>query len=183
MSDAETKGRGRPSDYRDEFPEQAEKLARLGATMAEIADFFGKSEATIYAWQATHAEFSEALKRGRIPADAEVASSLYTRANWHEYTEQQAIKVREIVYGDNGKKLKEVERVEVVDVKRVLPPSDTAMIFWLKNRRSQDWRDKRDVEVEHVNVTHEERVKRREEVLARRRAERDNGRQPDDRVH
>jgi hypothetical protein len=32
--------RGRPTDYRDEFAAQAEKLAALGATDQEIADFF-----------------------------------------------------------------------------------------------------------------------------------------------
>lgn len=166
---------GRPSEFDPEFCEQVEKLCLLGATDEQIADFFDKSVSTINKWKIDHPEFSEAIKRGKLPSNAEVATSLYKRANWHEYIEQQAIKVKDVIY-ENGKRVRETERVEIVEVKRVLPPSDTSMIFWLKNRFPEQWRDK----VDHAHSgtivhTHEDRVKRREEVIARRREERVNG--------
>lgn len=164
--------RGRPTDYTPAIDEQAEKLARLGATDVEIADFFGKSESTISLWKTKHPTFSEALKRGKLASDLNVTESLFKRAQFHEYIEEQAIKVREVVYGESGKKISEIERVEVVEVKKVLPPSDVSMIFWLKNRRREQWRDK--VDVEHggkVIMSHEERVRRREEALKKKRDE------------
>jgi hypothetical protein len=42
---------GRPSDFLPEYPDQSAKLCRLGATDAEIADFFGKDERTVNRWK------------------------------------------------------------------------------------------------------------------------------------
>jgi len=55
---------GRPSRYRDEFPDQARKLCRLGATDKELADFFGVDMATVGRWKLQHTGFREALKEG-----------------------------------------------------------------------------------------------------------------------
>lgn len=71
---------GAPTKYRPEMPEQAEKLCRLGATDAEMADFFGVVESTLNEWKLLHPEFSESIKRGKIESDANVAHSLYSRA-------------------------------------------------------------------------------------------------------
>jgi len=111
-----------------------------------LAKFFDKHVDTIAAWKVEHPEFSEAIKRGKVIADLAVNDSLYKRGQFYEYTEQQAIKVKEVEYVD-GKRSRETERVEVVDVKRVLPPCTTAMIFWHKNRQPEHWRDKREIEV------------------------------------
>lgn len=71
---------GRPTDYRPEMAEQAEKLCRLGATDKELADFFDVTERTIGNWKIEHDGFFQSLKRGKILADAEVANSLYLKA-------------------------------------------------------------------------------------------------------
>lgn len=71
---------GRPTDYRPEMAEQAEKLCRLGATDKELAEFFGVTEQTVNNWKTSQPGFFESLKRGKILADAEVAHSLYSRA-------------------------------------------------------------------------------------------------------
>jgi hypothetical protein len=161
---------GRPSSFKEEYAEQAEALARLGATDKEMAAFFDVSESTLSNWKLAQPEFLEALKRGKIVADMRVTNSLHKRAQFHEYEEEQAIKVKDVVYGENGKKISETERVEVVTVKKVLPPSDMAMIYWLNNRRKEQWRQRIDHEHSgNVNVTHEERVKRREAALAQKR--------------
>ena len=36
------------------------------------------------------------------------------------------------------------EHIEYADVEEYIPPDTTAQIFWLKNRRPDRWRDKRD---------------------------------------
>lgn len=129
--------RGRPTDYRPEFVEQAVRLAELGATDEEIADFFDVSVRTLYRWRNAHEDFCQALKAGKEPADARVERSLFERSTGYRYVEQQAIKVKVSQYE---------ERVEIVEVERFAPPETTAMIFWLKNRRTGAWRDRQEHE-------------------------------------
>ena len=53
---------GRPTKYKPEFVEQARKLAQLGATDIEVADFMGVDGRTITRWKSEHEEFCLALK-------------------------------------------------------------------------------------------------------------------------
>lgn len=121
-------GAGAKTSYRTEFADQARKLCLLGATNDQLAAFFEKDVQTIKNWLAKYEDFAEAVRQGKETADAEVASSLYHRALGYKFTEQQAIKTR--------------DGVEVVQVERSLPPDTVACIFWLKNRRRKEWRDR-----------------------------------------
>ena len=123
---------GRPSKYKEEYCEQAEKLARLGATNKEMADFFGVTEQTLNNWKNEYGGFFESLKKGKIESDARVADSLYQRAIGYEHPEDK-------IFVDKGKPI-------IVPTIKHYPPDPTAAIFWLKNRRANDWRDKREVE-------------------------------------
>ena len=119
---------GRPSKYDPAFAEQARKLAQLGATDREAADFFGVAESTLSLWKLVHPEFSEALKVGKEHADARVIQSLYRRAVGYSFdSEKVAINAQ----GD-------ITRAKIVEH---VPPDTTAQIFWLKNRSPEDWRD------------------------------------------
>lgn len=118
----------RPSNYRKEYAEQAKKLCRLGATDKELADFFEVTERTIYAWKKAHKEFLQALKDGKQLADAEVADKLYQRATGYEHPEDD---IRTV----NG-------AIVITPTTKRYPPDSTAMIFWLKNRRPDLWREK-----------------------------------------
>jgi hypothetical protein len=126
---------GRPSSFRPEFIEQGKKLAELGATDREIAEFIGVDERTIYRWQHEFPEFCQALKLGKEESDSRVEKSLYRRAVGYSF---DAVKI----YADP----KSGAEVAVPFVEHV-PPDVTACIFWLKNRRRTEWRDK--VEHEH----------------------------------
>lgn len=130
---AGNKGGGRPSRYKDEYAAWAEKLTKLGATDADLADAFEVSEQTIGQWKKAHVEFSLSLKRGKHFADAEVANKLFHRATGYEHPEDD---IRAV----NG------EIVITPTIKRY-PPDTTAAIFWLKNRRPDEWRDKVQQEV------------------------------------
>lgn len=120
--------RGRPTLYRDEFAEQVRKLCRLGATDVELAEFFGVSEQTLNAWKKAHPEFLESITRGKMAADAEVADRLHQRALGYSHP---AVKIMTVA----GK----VVREEYI---QHYPPDTTAVIFWLKNRRPDRWRDR-----------------------------------------
>lgn len=127
---SESRGMGRPSNYRDEYAGQAEKLCKLGATDRELGDFFGVSEQTINAWKKAHPAFLEALKRGKECADAEVAEKLFRRATGYSHP---AVKI--FANPSSGDVLRE-------EYTEHYPPDTTAAIFWLKNRRPDLWRDK-----------------------------------------
>ena len=66
---AEKKKRGRKSEYRIEFSDQALKLCLLGATDKELAEFFSVSEQTLNKWKKDYPEFLESLKKGKNIAD------------------------------------------------------------------------------------------------------------------
>lgn len=123
---------GRPSKYKPEFAAQATKLCELGATDREVADFFEVSERTLYRWQQEHPEFCQALKDGKDVADERVERSLYRRATGYSF--------------DAEKIMQHQGRVLRVPYVEHVPPDTTAMIFWLKNRRAEKWRDKHEVQ-------------------------------------
>lgn len=124
---------GRPTSYKPEYAKQAEKLTRLGATDMQLADFFEVSEQTVNAWKITQPEFLESLKLGKEEADGNVERSLYRRALGFE---RDAVK---IFCSKDGE-------VTQVPFREVVPPDTTACIFWLKNRKQSEWRDKQDHE-------------------------------------
>jgi len=125
---------GRPSEYRDEYAEQARKICELGATDQEIADFFGIDVRTVYRWKHDYPEFCHALKAGKDIADERVERSLYQKAIGYEQDE-----VKIFMPGGASEPVYAPFRAKIA-------PDTTAAIFWLKNRRSQDWRDKQDHE-------------------------------------
>ncbi len=130
------------STFKPEYVEQARKLAQLGATDAEIADFFDVQARSLYRWRNRFPELAEALKAGKDAPDERVVRGLYQKAVGYTIVEQQAIKVVKS-YTAEGKK---IESVEIVDVEKHVAPDTTACIFWLKNRRKDDWRDKQEHE-------------------------------------
>jgi len=123
---------GRPSSFKKEFVEQARKLAALGATDREAAEFFNVAESTLYLWKHTQPEFSEALKVGKESADARVEQSLYRRA---------------LGYSHDSMKMHVVDgAVSITPYVEHYAPDTTAAIFWLKNRKPDQWRDKQEIE-------------------------------------
>lgn len=125
---------GRPTSFKPEYVKQAAKLAKLGATDIEIADFFNVSEQTINSWKNQFPEFLESLKAGKEESDQRVERSLYRRALGYEH---DTVKIFCSKDGD----------VTQVPYREIVPPDTTACIFWLKNRKKDEWRDKVEQEV------------------------------------
>ena len=123
---------GRPSKYQEQFPEQAAYLTKLGATDKDLAEFFKVSESTINLWKEEHPEFSESLKQGKEYADSLVVKSLYKRATGYEFEDIQFASFQGEIFSEKYTKH--------------IPPDITAIIFWLKNRRPEEWRDKQEID-------------------------------------
>lgn len=131
---------GRPSEYKPEYAEQARKLCLLGATDAEMADFFNVTETTINNWKNDFPEFFESIKKGKLLADANVADRLYQRAMGYEAPD---VDIR-VVDG----------QIIETPLTKYYPPDTPAAIFWLKNRQKAKWRDKLENEVSgNLNVS------------------------------
>ena len=138
MTDMAKHPGGRPSSFDARFIKQAEAMSALGLTDAEMAEVFDVSVRTLHRWKLDSEEFCHALKAGKEIADERVARALYQNATGYEYRETQAIKVKTGQYE---------EKVELVEVEKHKPAETTAGIFWLKNRRRDEWRDKVDHEL------------------------------------
>ena len=124
---------GRPTKYSSAFhPLLAEHMARLGMTDKQMAERLGIAESTFNAWKQKHAEFSESLKAGKEEPDNRVERALFERATGYSHP---AVKIMSV-----GMVVKEIPYTEHY------PPDATSMIFWLKNRRPEKWRDKHEVE-------------------------------------
>ncbi len=119
--------RGRPTDYKPEYNQQAYKYCLLGATDAEIALFFEVRESTLNLWKLKYPEFMESLKAGREIADQNVGNALYQRAMGYEHKDEEIFN-----YKGNIVRAKTIKHY---------PPDPTSMIFWLKNRQKEKWRD------------------------------------------
>lgn len=130
-------GGGRPLGLTEEKVEQARFLSGMGATIPELAQFFKVSDGTIIYWQSISEEFALALKLGRDASDERVVRSMYAKALGFEKT------IEEEIVGKDGE-------TRVIKKKIYIPPSDTAAIFWLKNRRKNEWRDRHEYEVGRV---------------------------------
>ncbi|MBC5712343.1 transposase [Hungatella sp. L12] len=114
-----------------------EAWARDGLIDEQIAENIGINPATLYDWKKKYPEISEALKKGKEVVDIEVENALLKRALGYEYTETKTEE-----YMVEGVPVKRVTKT----VKEVIPDT-TAQIFWLKNRRPMQWRDKHDMEL------------------------------------
>lgn len=109
-----------------------EGWAHDGLTNEQIAGNMGISRETLNQWRKRYPDISDALKKGKEVVDRQVENALLKRALGYKYEEIKTEKTEE------GKKV-------TVTVKEVVPDT-TAQIFWLKNRKPEQWRDKQQIE-------------------------------------
>lgn len=105
--------------------------ARDGLTDEQICKNIGVTVKTLYNWKKKNVQILQALKIGKETADRQVENALFKSAVGYHYKEE--------VISDRG---------EVVKVEKYSKPNTTSQIFWLKNRKPETWRDKRDIEHE-----------------------------------
>ena len=111
-----------------------EGWARDGLTDEQIADNIGIRRPTLYDWKKKYSDISDVLKRGKEVIDRQVENALLKRALGYEYVE-------------TTKELTDLGLTVTKQVTKQVAPDTTAQIFWLKNRKPQEWRDKKETEV------------------------------------
>lgn len=112
-----------------------EGWARDGLTDEQMARNIGISASTLYDWKKKYPELSESLKRGKEVVDRQVENALLKTALGFEYEEETVTNAG-----------------VVVTTKKYSKPNTTAQIFWLKNRKRDEWRDKQESDI-NMNAT------------------------------
>ena len=100
-------------------------MARDGLTQQQIANNLGISIDTLIENKKKYSEFNDALKKGKEVIDFEVENALLKRALGYEYEEETY---------ENG--------ILTKKVKKHVAPDTAAQIFWLKNRKPNNWKDR-----------------------------------------
>lgn len=112
--------------------------ARDGLTDEDIAHNIGISRSTLKEWKKKIPAISATLNTNKAIADIRVENALFKKAIGCTVKEKVISKIKNPDGTVTG-----TERI----VERELPPDTTAGIFWLKNRKPKDWRDKQEVEL------------------------------------
>lgn len=131
----EKKKPGPKPKYCHEYNEMAYKFCLLGATEKELARLFHVSHDAIEDWKIQYPNFFEAMKEGRDIADANVSHSLYRRATGYK---TESVKV--FYDAKTGKE-------KIVRYEENVQPDVGAIVFWLKNRQREHWRDRIDQDI------------------------------------
>lgn len=149
-----------------------EGWARDGLIDEQIAEKMNISPSTLYEWKKKYSEISESLKRGKEVVDCLVENALLKRALGYQYNEDKyaSVPMEQVEYSEklfeymNRYKLEHPEATddELMLVREQFPKTKmvlterkvkevvadtTAQIFWLKNRKPEQWRDKQEVKV------------------------------------
>ena len=131
------------------WPEVESKLmlveawCRDGLIEADIAHNLGINIATLQVYKKEHPTFLDALKRGKEVVDVMVENALFKRTQGYRYDE---ITTERMPIYDKDGMITGHEMIETKRVTKEVLPDPTSMIFWLKNRKKLEWRDKHEVE-------------------------------------
>lgn len=141
--------------------------ARDGLTNEQIAKKIGVKRQTFQRWLSTYSDMSDTLKKGKEVVDSEIEDSLISIMKKHTITTTQYKMVKKDAFNlkaerskfaniyklDHPNATKEevgIAVAEHVDVYEKIPisktvtevdPNASAIIFWLKNRRPDVYRD------------------------------------------
>ena len=151
-------------------PDNLTKLegwARDGLKDTQIADNMGINVSTLYTWKNRYSEINEALKKGKEVVDYEIENSLISTMKKHTVTTTQYKMVKkddfklkaereefmniykfdhpeasknEILIA-TAKGVEVYEKIPIIRTVIEVDPNVSAMIFWLKARRPDVFRD------------------------------------------
>ena len=139
---------------------EIKELIKQGYTDKEVAEKIGVSYTTWKTHKRKIPSFSSLIQESREIPIKNIEDSLYLQALGFTKTVKKAMKLKEVQY-DNGKRLKEIERVEYYDEEVYIPPSVSAGQFLLKN-----WaRDKYSNNPAELEVKKEELEHKRENEI------------------
>ena len=111
---------------------------RDGLTDAQIAHNMGIGLTTLKEWKKKYPTIATILKKTKDVVDKEVENALYKSAMGYDYEE-----ITEELRFD--RKLGDYKMVVTKRAKKHMPPNTASIIFWLKNRKPEIWKDKQEI--------------------------------------
>lgn len=111
-----------------------EGWARDGLTDEQIASNIGIATKTLYDWKKKYSKICNTLKKGKEVVDIQVENALLKRALGYSYIEETKELVEDEITGISELKV-------VKTVTKQVAPDVTAQIFWLKNRKPDEWKN------------------------------------------
>jgi len=138
------------SKWEDDFPERAFSFLQKGHIELELAKHLGISEATLNDYKNKYPEFLKAIKEGKRKTDDEVENALLKRALGYTYIEEtrEPVLIKKKIGGRHKKISLSEEMILTKTVTKNIAPDVTACIFWLKNRRPDQWRDRKQIDLD-----------------------------------
>lgn len=130
--------------------EDIKKWAENGVTEEDIAKNCGVSYASFRNYKKSHLELEGALLAGRTVADLKVEGALFKKATGFLYKETRKNKKYDKDLG--------AYYTESQDTTRYVPPDTQAAIFYLTNRKSDDWKNKQNLNTEVTGELNLERL-------------------------
>ncbi|WP_206460413.1 helix-turn-helix transcriptional regulator [Anaerovorax sp. IOR16] len=122
--------------------------AREGMIDKDIASKLNIAYSTFREYVKKHSALSAALKTNKEQADAKVESSLFKKTQGYNVPIKKTFKCKKTIFDKNtGRKVEEIEELKEGFDEVHVPADTTSIIFWLKNRKPDIWKDKRDVEM------------------------------------
>lgn len=124
---------GRPRKIDSFNAEQLDKLSKVyeaGYTDKVLCARLGVNEQTLNNYKKDYPEFFESLKRGKAIADGKIEVALFQRAVGYSHPDVHILR--------DG---------TVIPIIKHYAPDPISMIFWLKNRQPERWRDKQELDV------------------------------------
>lgn len=138
------------------FLKEIGQMAANGATEAEIAKKLGVAYSTFKFYKGQHPELAEVLLTSKELADLNIEAALYKRAKGYRYPEITT--ERRL-----NRKTGEYEMIETKVVEKEVPPDTTAIQFFLKNRKPDEWREHQSID---VGMPVSEAAERIQEILS-----------------
>lgn len=114
-----------------------------GENDEQIAKKLGICHRTLKKYKDEYPEFADALSFDKQVADSMVEAALLRLATGYEIKSKKKVKLKDIHYDENGKKV-EKEMLEPSTEISEVAPNLAAQTFWLKNRCPERWNDETD---------------------------------------
>lgn len=140
-------GKGKLAQWRT--PEGLKRIEEWAAerTDEELIAAMGVASSTFYRWRRDVPEIDGAIEAGRTGALGQenirkVEASLFERCLGGVQTVLKGFKVKEVVYNEMGRRIREVERVELVAEQTFVPADTNAIKFYLTNRAPEKWKNR-----------------------------------------
>lgn len=113
-----------------------EGWARDGLSEKQIAYNMGIGLSTFKVWKNKYVAIMASLKKGKMVVDREVENALHKSATGY-FVEEVETYIEKV--GDKEKK-------KIKKTKRWIPANTASQIYWLKNRKPEVWRERREDE-------------------------------------